>query len=183
MLKGERIYLRPLEDRDVTDRVRWFNDVTVGEMLCVEDWPLSEVGTRQWLQRAALDNSRKDFMICCNADDCPIGCIGLRSIDWRHSKAETYLAIGETAFWGSGYGKEAQQLLLEYAFTRLRLNRLYSYSLDGNDRMIRLNQSLGFQIEGTLRDDVVDRGEFRSRVITGITAAAYEARLRQNRAA
>lgn len=174
MLSDERIYLRAMEERDVADRVRWFNDPIVGAMLFIEDAPLSEVGTWQWLQRAALDKNRKDFMICVYADHRAIGCIGLRAIDWRHSKAETYLAIGEKDFWGQGYGKAAQLLLLRYSFSHLGLNRVYSYSLAGNERMIRVNQSLGFQLEGTFRDDVFDHGAFRDRVLTGITAAAFK---------
>jgi RimJ/RimL family protein N-acetyltransferase len=166
-----------MEERDVADRVRWFNDPAVRETLGIDYPPLSEIGTRQWLQRSALNNNRKDFVICLHEGNRSIGCTGLRAIDWRHSRAETYLAIGEKGLWGQGYGKESQYLLLHYSFNTLGLNRLYSFSLASNERMIRVNQSLGFQIEGTLRDDVFDNGEFRDRTLMAITAATYRNRV------
>jgi len=179
MLVGERVYLRPMEERDVADRVRWFNDPRICLTLGMDFPPVSEVGTRQWLQRAALNNRRKDFIICLRADNRPIGSIGLRDINWRHSKAETYLAVGEREAWGKGYGKEAQRLLLEYSFVQLGLNRLYLYTLVENERMVRLNQGLGFAVEGTLRSDVFDHSEYRDRVVMGITAAVYKKRFLQ----
>ena len=177
MLTGERLYLRAMEERDVADRVRWTNDPIVSQTIGMDFPPISEAATRQWLQQSALDNHRKDFIICLKDDDRPIGCLGLRGIDWRHSKAEIYLVIGERDLWGQGYGKESQKVLVRYSFQILGLNRLYSCSLASNEAMIRVNLSLGFQLEGTLRDDVFDHGQFRDRVVTGITASAHRERL------
>jgi RimJ/RimL family protein N-acetyltransferase len=170
MLIGERIYLRAIEERDVADRVRSFNDPDVRAELHLV-YPFSEVATREWLRRVAVDERRKDFVACLLENDQTIGFLGIVDIDWRHAKAGSYIVIGEKQYWGQGYGKEAQGLLIEYGFRELRLNRMYAWTT--NERIVRLKKSLGYRVEGLLREDIYSGGQFHDRTFLGITAGDY----------
>lgn len=161
-----------MEESDIEYKVRWFNDERVRETLNV-DFPISEVGTRQWLHNVSTNNSRRDFIICSLEDDKPIGYCGLVNIDFRNQKAESYLGIGDTNYWGKGHATEARKLSLDYAFFELSLNKVYSYVWVENKAMQHINKKVGFKIEGTLRDDVFHRGEFRDKHVMGILKEDY----------
>lgn len=172
MLLGNRIYLRLMEERDVPYKVKWINDPEVRKTLNF-DYPVSEIGTKQWLNKIALDSSRKDFVVCLKDKDIPIGYGGFLNIDIKNSKAESYMAIGNKNYWGKGYAKEVRKVLLEYAFQELGLNKVYSYVWSENEKMINLNKSVGFGIEGLLKADVFSHGEYRDRYVMSIFKKDY----------
>lgn len=172
MLESNRLYLRLMEEKDIPYKVKWINDPKVNKTLNF-DYPISEIGTRHWLNKVSIDNTRKDFIVCLKEDDRPIGYGGLLNIDIKNSKAESYMGIGETDCWGKGYAKEIRAILLEYAFMELHLNKVYSYVWEENTKMIKVNEKAGFKVEGTLRDDVYSHGEFRSRVVMSILRDEY----------
>lgn len=172
MLLGSRIYLRLMEEKDIPYKVNWINDPEVRKTLNF-DYPISEIGTRHWLNQVALDNSRRDFIVCLIKDDVPIGYGGLLNIDIKNSKAESYIGIGDMEYWGKGYGKEVMHVLLSYAFHELGLNRVYSFVWPKNERMINLNISVGLEIEGLLKADVFSHGEYRDRYIMSILRDNY----------
>lgn len=174
MLKGERIYLRLMEEKDVPYKVKWINDPKVRATLNF-DYPLSEISTKQWLVRAAADPSRRDFIACLGDSAAPIGYGGLLNIDLRNSKAESYLGLGAD-HWGQGLGFELRILLLEYAFIELGLNRVYSYVWPENLGMIKLNERAGFVKEGLLREDIFSHGQRRDRLVMGLMRRDYLAR-------
>lgn len=181
MLRGKRVHLRLMEERDIPLKVKWFSDPDVLRTLNV-DFPISEVGTRHWLHNVSRDETRRDFVICLNESERPIGYAGLVNIDLRHGKAETYLGIGEKEYWGQGLGTEAKELQLEYAFEHLRLNRVYSLTWTENQAMIAINKKFGYKIEGVLRQDSYAQGMFRDKVIMGLLRDEYYLYRRQRSA-
>ncbi len=63
MILGERVYLRLMEEEDIPYKVNWINDSEVRKTLNF-DYPVSKIGTKQWLNRVSSDNTRKDFIVC-----------------------------------------------------------------------------------------------------------------------
>lgn len=173
MLKGKRIYLRLMEEKDIPFKVKWINDTEVRRTLNF-DYPVSEIATKQWLNKVALNPTRRDFIVCLLENDIPIGFGGLLNIDIKNSKAESYMAIGDKEQWGKGYAKEIRKVILDYAFNELALNKVYSYVWSKNEKMISVNKRVGFEIEGTLKQDIFSHGEFRDRVIMGIFKSDYK---------
>ncbi len=68
-----------------------------------------------------------------------------RTTDWS-------LIIGEKAVRGKGYGKEAAQLMLNYAFGHLNFHRVAIGVVGFNTKALRFYEELGFQREGIQRD-------------------------------
>ncbi|WP_050069920.1 GNAT family N-acetyltransferase [Anaerosalibacter massiliensis] len=172
MLKGSNLYLRPMEEKDIPNKVRWINDTNVNATLNF-NYPISEVETRHWLNRVSTDNNRKDFIVCLIENDKPIGYGGLINIDIRNLKAESYMGIGETDYWGKGYAREIRAIILEYAFVQLGLNKVYSYVWEENIKMIKVNEKAGFKVEGTLREEVYSHGEYRDFVVMSVLRREY----------
>lgn len=168
MIKGEKIYLRLMELSDVSYKVKWINDNEIRQTLNFS-YPISVVGTEQWLRNACNNESRRDFIVCDLSNELPVGYAGLLNIDHKNSKAESYLGIGEKSYWRKGIGYEVKKLLLQFGFYELNLNKIYSFHHDDNISMIKINEKLGGVIEGTLREDVLAaNGIYKNKVIMSV---------------
>ena len=172
MLSNEQVYLRLMEEKDVPYKVKWINNPEFRHTLNF-DYPLSEISTKKWLHNVAGNSTRKDFIVCDIESDKPIGYGGLIGIDYKNGKAESYMGIGDQSYQGKGIGYEIRKILLDYAFTELNMNKIYAYVWKENSPMITLNEKVGFQIEGLLRQDILSHGEKRDRYIMGILKEEY----------
>lgn len=172
MLSGKKCYLRLMEEKDIPFKVKWINNPEVRSTLNF-DYPVSEVATKKWLNNACTNPSRKDFFICDKRTDEPIGFGGLIGIDYKNSKAESYMTIGELSYQGKGYGTEIRKLILDYAFKELNLNKVYAYVWEKNAPMYNLNRKVGFQEEGLLKEDILSHGELRNRYVMGVMRNDY----------
>lgn len=172
MLKSNHTFIRLMEESDVKHKVSWFNDEDVRKTLNV-NFPISELGTKEWLKGVTKNNSRKDFIICERAGEKPIGYCGLVNIDLQNSKAESYLGIGDKTFWKKGHASEARRLILDYAFKELFLNKVYSYVWSENPKMRHINEKVGFQVDGVLRDEVFYKGTYRDKLVMSVLRKEY----------
>jgi RimJ/RimL family protein N-acetyltransferase len=123
-----------------------------------------------------MDSTRRDFMVFLIENDLPIGYGGFINIDYKNSKAETYMTVGHKDYWGKGYAGDIRRTLLEYAFKELGLNRVYSYVWSENDKMINLNKKFGFNVDALLRDDIFAHGGFRSTYLMSMLKRDYQER-------
>jgi len=90
-----------------------------------------------------------------------VGVIQVRAMTPDWFTAEWGFILG-AAFWSTGVFVKAANLVAEFAFTRLKVNRLEARSVDSNARGHAAIQKLGAQPEATLsrafrRDDQADR--------------------------
>ena len=102
---------------------------------------------REYLVRA-LRPTTEFFLACRVEDDAIVGFLNLSEIV-RGSFQSAYLGYGAVArFAGQGYMGEALGLLLQEAFTGLRLHRIEANIQPGNAASIALVRRRGFQLEG-----------------------------------
>jgi RimJ/RimL family protein N-acetyltransferase len=83
-----------------------------------------------------------------------IGSVLFLDYDAMRHKAELRKLIGVKALRGMGYAKESTELWLSYGFSSLGLKKIYLNTLDTNLRNLRLNEQLGFKVEGILKNEV-----------------------------
>ena len=83
-------------------------------------------------------------------------------------RMELGITIGDQAYWGKGYGREAVQLLVDYGFRHHNLHRIYLEVHARNERAIRAYRSCGFAEEGRLRQHVWSDGSYDDLVIMGV---------------
>jgi len=81
--------------------------------------------------------------------------IGITYLERDGAEAEFAIIIGESRFHGRGYGSEAAQLVLDYAFTVLGLSRVTLLVDKGNAAAIRAYGKAGFKQSGC-RTNVAD---------------------------
>ena len=164
-MQDARITIRKFEKSDIPKKVEWINNPANNRFLHY-NIPLSIEGTERWFDSHQGETTRYDAVI--EADGVPVGTIGLLSIDRKNSKAEYYIAMGETAYKGKGVAKEASRLILAYGFEELGLNRIYLFTEVDNIAAQKLFERVGFKREGILKQDVYSHGAFADRIAYGI---------------
>jgi RimJ/RimL family protein N-acetyltransferase len=70
--------------------------------------------------------------------------------------------------WGRGYATEAARTLLQWAFDTLDLNRVQSETDTRNIASARVLEKLGFELEGTLREDCIVNGDVSDSWVYGL---------------
>lgn len=92
-------------------------------------------------------------------DEMPIGMMAFLDYDRRQQKAELRKLIGERPYRGRGFARRATTLWIHYGLHGLGLEKIYLNTLQTNIRNIRLNEALGFRVEGILRKEFYIDGE------------------------
>lgn len=174
LLRGEKVYLRLIEEEDMPQRAAWINDADIQSTLNY-DVPTSVSKTKAWFQKIQMDGSRREFSIFTTADDRYIGFCGIFNIQTPVMKGELHCVIGDHSFQHGGYGTEAYRLLTNYGFVELGLNRIYGYQLIHNAAAHRCVEKLGWKREGLLRQDIFSHGRLHDRYLVAITRDDWRA--------
>lgn len=165
------VEIRPFEKIDIVKKVEWVNNRENNRFLHY-DIPIEISKTEQWFDNNQGRSDRFDAIIL--ADGMPCGTAGLLEIDRRNAKAEYYILIGETRFKGKGVSAEASKMILQYAFQKIHLNKVYLYTEVENISAQKLFEKVGFLKEGCLRADIFSKGKFVDRYIYGICKENFE---------
>ena len=150
--------LTSIEDSDTEDIVRWRNREFVRRMFLCQD-PFTCEGHRNWIKNMIETGKAVQFMIWEKETGDKIGSVYLRDIDRDNLKAEFGIFIGEEDKLGCGYGKEAADLITEYGFSSLKLNKIFLRVLAGNERARKSYRRAGFKEEGLFKEDRIINGE------------------------
>jgi len=132
--------------------------------------------TREWFDKD-LEKERPDqfpFAIHTLEDDHLIGDVGLGDVQWTHSDAFVGIGLGERAYWDKGYGTDAMQVILRYAFTELNLHRVSLNVFEYNPRAMKSYEKAGFSYEGKMRKMLHRDGKRWDIVFMGILREEWE---------
>ncbi len=168
VLQGEKVSLRPVEERDLPLTLRWSNDREVRHWLHGSDRPDdTPESKRKWYEQMQVDPARVGWIIE-GPDGIAIGWAALQGIDDTHGRAELAITIGEKAYWGRGYGTDAVRQLLSYAFVQMGLRRVHLITDEDNARGIRCYEKCGFVREGLLRAHRLRHGQPLNMIVMGV---------------
>lgn len=137
------VELVPLEKKYLDIVTKWNYDTEINAYFSKRP-PLSEEQQLTWLQKTLNDKSKKKYIIIHRLNKKPVGMVSLMQINQEQQTAEFGITIGEKSYWGSGFAKEASNMLLHYAFQVLNLKEIYLTVFESNERAIRFFSKLGF---------------------------------------
>ena len=167
MPRGKLIELSPLTDADSDAMLRWINERDL-VLLSAPYKPVDEANHREWFNAIRRRSDVAIFGIRECDSGRLVGSCQLLGISPTHRKAELQIRIGEADARRRGYGKEAVDLLLDFAFKDLNLHRVELSVLDGNEPAIRTYLSAGFVKEGTQRQAAYIDGRYVDLIFMGI---------------
>lgn len=149
IITGAHIRLRPMTETDLPLKVQWYNDPDIRKTLIIDETFELEK-TVQWFRAVKDSPTRLDWAIE-NEQGKTIGLIGLVEIEEKHQTAEIYIVIGDKEYWAKGVMLQAESLLIDWAFNRLGLKKIWAQSRTENIASMITMKKLGFHTEGTLR--------------------------------
>lgn len=156
---GNRIYFRPIDRTDSEIIVAWRNDPdnwrTLGKIN-----PLNCIREDEYID--ALYKSGGDVVFCITLrdGDQDIGMVGLHAIKPIDRSATYGILIGDKTQQGQGYGIEATQLMVQYGFEELNLNRIALCVFAEHDLGIHVYRQAGFVEEGRMREAFFRGGKY-----------------------
>jgi ribosomal-protein-alanine N-acetyltransferase len=170
-LEGDKIYLRAIAKSDVNQNyLNWLNDKETTRGLASGLFPSTLVELEQFVDRAIQNKDVVFFAICDASNDRHVGNIKIDHFDWVSRTCELGLLIGDKNYWGKGIGYEACRLTLAYAFQTLNIRKVVLAVYENNPAAIGLYKKLGFHMEGTLRAQVYDDGQYCDKHFMGLFA-------------
>lgn len=160
------ITFRPLENRDLPDRVRWFNKKEVSQYLGSEIRQGTTLKKQQeWFKRFTKKDDRKMFTIECDGE--PVGNVALTDISKTDCNAGLFIAI-DSEFHGKGIGQKAVKYILDIAFRELHLHKVWLYVIELNKSAIKLYEKCDFKREGILKEMWKINGKYYDEIVMAI---------------
>ena len=169
MLQGERVTLRGITRDDLPQLCRFNNDLAF-ELAAGGDPPMPQALERLQadFDREVAKGGRDGAVFAIEADGVCIGACGLSNVNETAHTAELGIGIGDPAYWGRGYGREAVRLLLDYAFRLRNFRRVWLWVHANNERAVGAYRACGFVEEGRLREHVWSKARYDDAVYKGV---------------
>lgn len=168
-METERTGLRPLSVADATDEyLGWLNDHEVTRGLETGVFPSTKESLLDFIQKTSGSRENIIFAIIDKTRNKHIGNIKLGNINWIHRHGELGILIGDKQAWGKGYGTDACKLLVDYAFSKLNLHKVWLAVFSNNPAAIRVYRKLDFHEEGRLREHVYTEGKFEDKILMSV---------------
>ena len=168
MIAGEHVILRAFEREDAERSYRWMNDPNIARTL-KSRYPIALQNELEWIERAIHPSQyERHFAIERKDDRNHIGNASIHEIDWVSRRGWFGLFIGEPTAWNRGFGGDAIQTLVRFAFDEMNLEKLSIRVFDYNDRAKHVLEARGFVSEGCLKRDFYREGAFHDIVLYSV---------------
>ena len=175
MSKPRRVVLSAITAADSPILWRWINN-RQDVLLNAPYKPISERQHQAWFEEIQSRHDLVMFAIRLQKTHKLIGTCQLLNIHSIHRSAELQIRMGESAYRGAGYGTEAVELLLDFAFKDLNLQRVSLHVFRSNEAALRSYEKVGFVREGILRRSAHIDGEYVDMVVMGLLREEYAGR-------
>lgn len=152
MFKG---YIRPIQLEDAEIVLSWRNRDSV-RLNMYNHQVIDSASHETWFRRMLSDSSCEYFIY--EQQGVPLGVLAFVDIDHTNRNASWAFYSGDTAI--RGIGSEMEQIALEYAFNKLKLNKLSCEVLDFNSSVISFHRKFGFKLEGVKKQEYCRDGQF-----------------------
>lgn len=157
-IEGESVDLCAVSEDDVDFLRETVNDPAVWPTIGART-PVTEKQEQEWYEEhASDDDGNVNFVVAVDGDAA--GSLGVHGVDDVDGSAELGIFLAED-YWANGYGTEAGRLATDYAFDQHRRHRVVARVFEGNEASARVWEKLGYELEGTHRDEVFVDGKYR----------------------
>lgn len=166
---GKKVYLRLPEENDLDGNWHnWLNNPTVTKYQNKGIFYNTRNMQKEYLQKMERSRNNVLFAIIDKETNEHIGCVGLHDIDWVHRSASLGIIIGETCFWGKGYGRKVWNMITKYGLFVLNLHRIYADVMVENVASIKSAKASGFKEEGIIRHKYYKNGRYHNVVMLSV---------------
>ena len=170
VLTGKQVVLRELRASDAPSLFALLTTEEVSRFISAP--PTTVEGFERfiaWTIRQRTAGSYACFAVTVKGFDTAIGIFQVRELESGFGKAEWGFAIG-SPFWGTGVFQEGAELVVDFAFETLNVNRLEARAAVKNGRGNGALLKMGAVQECILRKSFQKNGEYLDQVLYSILA-------------
>lgn len=149
-IETPRLTLRPWGEDDVEQLTLGLNDLKVAKWLAFVPHPYSTSDAENWIKRCQEISSASgrpiayEFAVELRPERMLIGGVSLNKIDWEAGTGGGGIWIADR-YQGRGYGREAFEAKIRFAFCELGLTKLINGYFDGNENSWAMQRKLGYR--------------------------------------
>lgn len=147
--------IRELEMVDAQPMFETLNDKNVNQYMNIGSSTITLNDCKNFILNSRDKSKNIHFAITDN--NLWVGTISLKNIDNVVGQAE-YAIITSSKIHGKGIAFVATMELLDFAFSKMKLNRIYLNVLTDNERANHFYIKCGFKLEGTFRMSTCVKG-------------------------
>lgn len=166
-------YARKPELKDLENIYSYRNDPSVFATLGGFFSGVSRSAVQKWIERNSANHDDYVWVIAQEGSDECVGHCGLYKTDFRIGKAELGAAIARE-HWGNGLGGRVLANVTAYGFEQLRLNRVETFNLEINRKVVRIKEQLGYQVEGILREYQFRDGNYLDVMVMAVIGSDWQ---------
>lgn len=167
-LEGDKVELRTVEEEDYEKLRNWVNNYNVRRFIGVRE-PMNMDQEEEFINNE-LENPDNILLGIC-VDGKLVG--DIKIAEKEPGVAELGILVDPDKH-GKGYGTEASRLIIEHAFEQMRYHKVVARVVDSNEKSSRVWEKLGFELEGTLREQVFMDGEYHDFLIFGLLENEFD---------
>jgi len=160
MYRGNSVTLRPFGQAEAERYLEWVNSAEVASQVG-RALPVSPLEHSRWYEQNVQRSDAVFFAIYTEDISQYVGNVWLCDIHPINRTAELRILIGDPQAQGRGFGTDACQTVLDFAFRRLNLHKVYVHVLSSNQRATRAFQKAGFRPEALLRSEYFVDGQYQ----------------------
>ena len=142
-LRGEKVYLSPVNVDDLDTYTRWINSLGTSVPLGQAANVFSLTREKEVLEKMAKEGHQ--FAIVERSSDTLLGNCGIFNVNHLSGTAEVGIFIGDDKRRGKGFGTDALLLLVSYGFKILNLHNVLLRTASFNARGMRCYEKVGFR--------------------------------------
>jgi len=165
LFEGKLIRLAPIDhEKDAEVESHWTHDLSLSRALWRKPaMPLSIAQMKKKYEaiEKEIDESKRlfHFTLRGREDNRLLGFVRIEGIEWTHGIGSLKLAIGDPVEREKGYGSEALQLILRFAFSELNLYRLSAVVGEDNPGALKFFLRFNFVEEVRRRKALLRDGQ------------------------
>ena len=148
------IELQEFSENHLSNTFQWMQDQKLKDFFLM-DKEISKEGHSKWFQQVKEDTSQRIFAII--HQDTHIGNIGLKNIDLKNKKAETWIYIGDSGFKGKGLATKSLIYLNRHFLGQF--HKFYAQIAAFNIASIKTFSNAGYKLEGIMSNELIFKGE------------------------
>lgn len=158
-LIGAKVYLRPAVPDDIAESHEWLTQSDPDSMSYQISRLVSPTEAAEIFRRQTKNELDLTLMVNKKADDEPVGIVTTANFNPLNRSVEIIILINPERR-RKGLGKDALKTVSKFLFFQRGLNRIYSQVGNFNTPGTKLFQSVGFKLDGKLRQNHFYKGEF-----------------------
>ena len=176
MIRGQKVGLRAVEKEDLYLLRDWRNNTEFRRNFR-EVRELNLADQEKWFESMqATKHINFMFIIVDLKTNEPIGAAGLLYINWINRSGDFSFYIGHEGKYidQDGFAREAADLLMQYGFENLNLNKIWMELYEFDQKKISFfTDEFGFKQDGLLRQNCFEKGRYWDSLIISLLSNEF----------